>query len=100
MVPACPEYRVRLNFDVRSAATPTEPRNRINRVTKLSRTIDRLNLGKGGRPLRPTIKTASTILALAGCAAIAWHTYAQQPESRGKSSYMPVDIPAQSRSHR
>jgi cytochrome c peroxidase len=42
--------------------------------------------------LRPTIKTASTILALAGCAAIAWHTYAQQPESRGKSSYMPVDI--------
>src|ERR1700731_4061763 len=43
--------------------------------------------------LRPTRRTAWTILAIAVSAALAGYTYAQQqPEPRGKTSYMPVDI--------
>jgi cytochrome c peroxidase len=42
--------------------------------------------------IRPTVRTAWTVLALAACAAIAGNTQAQQAEPRGKTSYMPVDI--------
>ncbi len=42
---------------------------------------------------RPPRRTAWTVLAIAASAAIAGYTYAQQqPEPRGKTSYMPVDI--------
>jgi cytochrome c peroxidase len=43
--------------------------------------------------IRPTRRMAWTILAVAASAAIGGYTYAQQqPEPRGKTSYMPVDI--------
>jgi cytochrome c peroxidase len=42
--------------------------------------------------IRPTIRAALTILALAASAAISGHTHAQQAEPRGKTSYLPVDI--------
>ena len=43
--------------------------------------------------IRPTRRTAWTILAIAASAGTAGYTYAQQqPERRGKTSYMPVDI--------
>jgi len=42
---------------------------------------------------RPPRRTAWTVLAIAASAAIAGYTYAQQqPEPRGKTSYLPVDI--------
>jgi len=42
---------------------------------------------------RPPRRTAWTVLAIAASAAIAGYTHAQQqPEPRGKTSYMPVDI--------
>ena len=42
--------------------------------------------------IRATVKTASVILALAAVLAVAWQSQAQQPEPRGKTSFMPVDI--------
>src|SRR5205814_8233606 len=42
---------------------------------------------------RPPRRTAWTVLAIAASAAIAGYTYAQQqPEPRGKTSYLPVDL--------
>jgi cytochrome c peroxidase len=41
---------------------------------------------------RPTLRTACSILALAGAVAIAGYAFAQQAAPRGKTSYLPVDL--------